>query len=73
MIGQVLLALTLAHLPANLTALMFLFQPCIAATAAWFLFDEHISAIQVTGVAFIVAGLEFARRSARTANAPAEP
>ncbi len=70
--GQSLIAMALAHLPANLTALMFLFQPAIPAAAAWWLFGERITMTQVIGVAFILVGLIFARRATRTAAAPAE-
>jgi drug/metabolite transporter (DMT)-like permease len=70
--GQFLIAMSLAHLPANLTALMFLFQPAIPAGIAWWLFGERITWVQVIGVVFILMGLGFARRSARTAAAPAE-
>ena len=70
--GQTLIALALAHLPANLTALMFLFQPAIPAGFAWWLFGERITWIQVVGVVFIMIGLVFARRATRTAIAPVE-
>lgn len=70
--GQTMIALALAHLPANLTALMFLFQPAIPAAFAWWLFGERITLIQVAGVALILIGLVFARRATRTAAAPAE-
>ena len=70
--GQFLIAMSLAHLPANLTALMFLFQPIIPAGMAWWLFGERITMVQMIGVAFILVGLGFARRSTRAATAPAE-
>ncbi|MHB1206036.1 MAG: DMT family transporter [Rhodospirillaceae bacterium] len=70
--GQFLIAMSLAHLPANLTALMFLFQPAIPAGFAWWLFGERITMVQVIGVVFILIGLGFARRTTRAAAAPAE-
>lgn len=70
--GQTLIALSLAHLPANLTALMFLFQPAIPAAFAWWLFGERITLVQVAGVALILLGLTFARKASRTAAAPVE-
>ncbi len=70
--GQTLIAASLAHLPANLTALMFLFQPAIPAAFAWWLFGERITLIQLGGVALILMGLTFARKASRTASAPVE-
>ena len=70
--GQTMIALALAHVPANLTSLMFLFQPAIPAAFAWWLFGERITLIQVAGVTLILAGLTFARRASRTASAPVE-
>lgn len=70
--GQTMIALALAHLPANLTALMFLFQPAIPAAFAWWLFGERITPIQVAGVALILVGLTFARKASRAAAAPVE-
>jgi drug/metabolite transporter (DMT)-like permease len=63
--GQTLITMSLAHVSANLTALMFLIQPMIPATAAWILFGERITLPQVAGAAFVLAGLEIARRAAR--------
>ncbi len=70
--GQTLIALSLAHLPANLTALMFLFQPAIPAAFAWWLFGERITLMQVAGVVLILFGLTFARKASRAAAAPVE-
>lgn len=70
--GQTMIAASLAHLPANLTALMFLFQPAIPAAFAWWLFGERITLVQVAGVALILVGLTFARKASRTASAPVE-
>jgi drug/metabolite transporter (DMT)-like permease len=64
--GQTLIAMSLAHVSANLTALMFLIQPMIPATVAWIMFGERITLAQIAGAVCVLAGLEVARRSART-------
>jgi drug/metabolite transporter (DMT)-like permease len=63
--GQTLVTLSLAHVPTNLTALMFLIQPMIPAAVAWYMFGERITALQIAGAVLVLVGLEIARRAAR--------
>ena len=60
--GQMLIAMSLAYVPAGLVATMFLVSPIISALVAWPLFNESITLIQVAGAAVLLAGLELSRR-----------
>lgn len=60
--GQMLIAMSLAHVSAGLVATMFLSQPVISSAVAWLLFGESISLTQLTGAAALLAGLEISRR-----------
>ena len=60
--GQMLIALSLSHLPAGLVATMFLSQPLIPGFVAWLLFDEGVTIYQVIGALALLAGLEISRR-----------
>jgi len=62
--GQMLIALSLAHVSAGLVSMMFLMQPIIPAFTAWLLFDENVTAYQVIGAVALLAGLEISRRAA---------
>lgn len=59
--GQTLIALSLGYVSANFSALILLLQPIVPGFAAWLLFDESLSRMQVIGAAFIIAGLALAR------------
>jgi len=60
--GQGLIAFALAHLPAAFTSVTLLAQPVLAAFLAWILFEEGLSALQVSGALVILAGILLARR-----------
>ena len=60
--GQMLIAMSLAHVSAGLVATMFLAQPIIPALVAWMLFGERVTLIQFAGAAALLAGLEISRR-----------
>jgi drug/metabolite transporter (DMT)-like permease len=59
--GQTLIALSLGYVSANFSALILLLQPVIPTLAAWILFDETLSGMQVVGAVGIVIGLALAR------------
>jgi len=59
--GQTLIALSLGYVSANFSALILLVGPVIPTLAAWLLFGEMLSAMQILGAAGIVAGLALAR------------
>jgi drug/metabolite transporter (DMT)-like permease len=61
-VGQTLIALSLAHVTAGFGAMVLLLQPALAALLAWALFGEPLSTWQMLGGLAILAGLEFARR-----------
>ncbi len=60
--GQMLIAASLAHVPAGLAAALFLLQPVIPAGAAWVLFGEKVTLYQVLGSIALLTGLEISRR-----------
>lgn len=59
--GQTLIALSLGYVSSNFGALILLLQPIIPTLAAWALFGETLSGIQVLGATAIVIGLALAR------------
>lgn len=59
--GQTLIALSLGYVSANFSAVILLLQPVIPTLAAWALFDETLSGMQVVGAVGIVIGLALAR------------
>jgi drug/metabolite transporter (DMT)-like permease len=63
--GQSLIAYALAHLPAAFGSVGLLLQPALAAIIAWFLFDESLSFLQLSGGLVVIAGIYFARRGTR--------
>lgn len=63
--GQGLIAYSLAHLPAAFSSLALLFQPAIAALAAWLILGESMSAMQLFGAGVILSGIYIARRASR--------
>ena len=70
--GQMLIALSLAHIPAGLSAMLLFLQPILAAIFAWILFGESMSVWQFIGAAAILTGIEISRRSHRK-NSGAHP
>lgn len=61
--GQGLIALSLSVLPAAFSAMVLLIQPVSAGLIAWALFGETQTALQVAGIALVLAGLWLARRT----------
>ncbi len=62
-LGQGLIAYGFAHLPASFSALSLLFQPLVAAVAAWILLKESMSGLQMLGGAIILGGIALAKKS----------
>ena len=60
--GQGLIAYALAHLPASFGSVSLLFQPVIAALAAWVLFAEALGPLQGLGAVVVLAGVVLARQ-----------
>jgi drug/metabolite transporter (DMT)-like permease len=60
--GQMLIAMSLAHVPPGFAAMLFLAQPVIPGVVAWILFDEAVTVYQLIGAAALLAGLEISRR-----------
>jgi len=65
--GQGLIAYALAHLPAAFSAVGLLLQPVMAASFAWLLLAEPVSALQCAGGAVVLAGIYLAHRGRSTA------
>jgi len=62
LVGQSMIAFSLAHLPAALGSVGLLLQPLLASIIAWFIFDESLSLIQVAGGSVILAGIYMSRQ-----------
>ena len=60
--GQGLITYALAHLPASYSALVLILQPVTAALLAWWLFAEHLGALQIVGALIILSGIGVASR-----------
>ena len=63
--GQSMIAYAFAHLPAAFGSVGLLLQPVLAAIIAWFLFDESLSFLQLSGGLVVIVGIYFARRGSR--------
>ncbi len=61
--GQVLIAFSLAHLPASFASVGLLLQPIAAAGFAWLLLRETIGWIQGLGALIVLAGIYLAWRA----------
>lgn len=62
-LGQGFIAYGFAHLPASFSAVSLLFQPLVAAMAAWILLKESMSINQMVGGIIILTGILIARKS----------
>ena len=60
--GQTVIAYALAHLPASLSSISLLIQPLTATIAAWIIFHEVISPIQMLGGLLIISGIYLSKR-----------
>lgn len=63
--GQGLIAYALAHLPAAFSSVSLLFQPVIAALAAWMLFGEALGPMQGVGALVVLVGVALARQGSQ--------
>ena len=63
--GQSLIAYALARLPAAVASVGLLVQPVTAALAAAALLGEHITGMQVFGMALVLVGVFAARQVGR--------
>lgn len=59
--GQSLIAYALAHLPGTFASLGLLVQPIVAATLAWIVLGEALTALAITGGVLVLAGIRIAR------------
>ena len=62
--GQGLMAFCLGKLSANLSSVLVLFQPIIAAIYAYFIFAERLSLIEICGIFITLIGIYFAKKNA---------
>lgn len=60
--GQTVIAYASAHLPASLSSVSLLIQPLTATIAAWLIFAEFISPLQMLGGVLLIAGIYLSRR-----------
>jgi len=60
--GQTVIAYASAHLPASLSSVSLLIQPLTAAVAAWLIFQEAISPMQMAGGALLLWGIYLSKR-----------
>lgn len=58
--GQGLVAIALSDLPASLGSLVLLVQPVVAAVLSWILLGEHLSLMQIVGIAFVLLAIAVA-------------
>tara|TARA_B100000315_G_scaffold257085_1_gene304742 strand:+ start:3222 stop:4118 length:897 start_codon:yes stop_codon:yes gene_type:complete len=63
--GQSMIAYALAHLPAAFGSVGLLLQPALAAMIAWYLFDESLSLLQLSGGLVVIVGIYFARKGTK--------
>jgi drug/metabolite transporter (DMT)-like permease len=60
--GQTVIAFASAQLPASLSSVSLLIQPLTATVAAWLIFAEILSPLQVLGGVLLIAGIYLSRR-----------
>jgi drug/metabolite transporter (DMT)-like permease len=60
--GQTVIAYASAHLPASLSSVSLLIQPLTATIAAWIIFTEVISPVQMAGGALLLWGIYLSKR-----------
>lgn len=61
--GQGLIAYGMRETPVGLSSIMLLMPPVVAATAAWPIFGEVLTPLEIVGAAFVLAGLTLASRT----------
>ncbi|MCB9781434.1 MAG: DMT family transporter [Candidatus Omnitrophica bacterium] len=62
--GQGMIAYGLGHLPTSLSSVILLFQPVVAAVAAWILLNEPMQTLQMFGGLVVLLGIYTAKRGA---------
>ncbi|MCA9434299.1 MAG: DMT family transporter, partial [Candidatus Omnitrophica bacterium] len=62
--GQGMIAYGLGHLPTSLSSVILLFQPVVAAVAAWILLNEPMQTLQMFGGLVVLLGIYMAKRGA---------
>jgi drug/metabolite transporter (DMT)-like permease len=72
-VGWLLISISLPRLPAALTSLLLLIQPVTAVALGAIILGERPSALQVSGVAVILAGVVYAARGGRASPAADAP
>jgi len=60
--GQGLVAFGMRTAPVGLASILLLIQPVVAAIAAWFIFDETFTSVEMAGALMVLAGLAAASR-----------
>lgn len=58
--GQTLIAYGFGHLPASFSSVSLLWQPVVAAAAAWIFLGEHLRWMQGIGAVIVLAGIALA-------------
>jgi drug/metabolite transporter (DMT)-like permease len=64
--GQSLIAYAMAHLPATFSSVGLLLQPVVAATLAWLLLGETLTALAIFGGILVLIGIRVAHAAERT-------
>jgi drug/metabolite transporter (DMT)-like permease len=59
--GQGMITWALAHLPSGFTSVTLLWQPVVAAFAAWLAFAEVLAPLQAAGAGVVLAGIWLAK------------
>lgn len=65
--GQSLIAYSMAHLPATLSSVSLLLQPVAAALFAWALLGESLASLQIAGGVLVLMGIRIAHQAERRA------
>lgn len=65
--GQTIISYASAHLPPSLSSIALLIQPLTSAIAAWLLFHEGFTPIQMVGALFLLGGIYLSKRGSHTA------
>ena len=65
--GQSLIAYAMAHLPATFSSVGLLLQPVVAATLAWLLLGETLTALAIFGGILVLIGIRVAHAAERGA------
>ena len=63
--GQSLIAYAMAHLPGTFASVGLLLQPLIAATLAWLILGETLTAVAIGGAVLILIGIRMAHVAER--------